>query len=322
MRRGGMLEDLRRLLRYASRNSGFFARKLAGLDVGEIGSLQAFAQRVPVMRLEELVAERRGSGDPFSGRRCPQRGPAVSLQVEGDGSLPLYVSLDGRDLQPYADALQACWSLLGLGQGDRVAVFDYGNSPVSYLASSLYVPYLTRGAADSLGCITICNDGVPEMSGRAVEILKYVRPKAMFVRTECLHPFVEELRRLGLEAPRYLGCLVVEGNEQAVSEEVGRQLEASLGLPVYRLLRADLAMFLAGECPDCRRFHFPTHLYSVEVVDELQHTPVASGEPGMLVVTNRFAGTTPAIRYLTNVRASLEAKPCPRRPSDGRVRAW
>lgn len=290
------------------------------MNIGAITDAPSLASTLPLTQIEELVAEKQRTGDPFGGRRS-NRKPGVSLQVEGDPSSPLYLALDSRDLQAYADVLRGCWSLLGLGQGDSVAIFDYGGSPVGYLASSLYIPYLKVGAGDGLGCITIGNDGLPEMAGRATDILRYVHPKAMFIRSDCVHPFLEESRRLETEVKRHLQLMVVEANEQVYLEAARREAEDRLGIPVYRLLRMDQAMFLAQECPACRAFHYPGQAYQVEAVDEYQHKSLPAGQRGKLVVTNLFARTTPAIRYLSDVRAALEPGECSRGPGDGRFRA-
>ena len=97
-------------------------------------------------------------------RSCQRFGelPAYSNM----GSSMTYAELD-RSSRDFAAYLQRT---LGLRKGDRVAIFDYGTSPLSYLAASSFTPYLDRGAADLLGCLPVCNDGVANMSPRAVEI--------------------------------------------------------------------------------------------------------------------------------------------------------
>ena len=84
-------------------------------------------------------------------------------------------------------------------------------------------------------------------------------------------------------------------------------------MPVYRLLRIDAAMFLAMECPECRLLHSWQDLYFVESVDD--------GVDKSLVITNWFANACPTVRYLSQVRASLEPAGCPRGPKDNRIAA-
>lgn len=312
------MRELRGLIQHAS-GSRFFEQKFAGLTARGISRLKDFTEKIPLMELTELVTEKMSSGDPYSSRRCGRSAPPVSLQIEYNTETALYLALDQRDLRAYAKALTHCWSFLGLRKGDRVAIFDYGTSPVSYLASSAFTPYLTRGAADALGCLPICNDGVANMSQRAVEIVKFVRPRLLFLRNDCLHPFAVEVERAGLQLSKFISGLVATGNEAILTRPEQDAYQRSLGVPVYRLLRIDVAMFLGVECPWCRLLHTWPTLYFVEAVDPESHKPAGGGQRGSLVITNRFAKACPTIRYLSQVQGSLEARGCPRGARDLRI---
>ncbi|MFQ5851426.1 MAG: hypothetical protein ACE5JU_12655 [Candidatus Binatia bacterium] len=304
------MQQIKQLMMHAS-YSPFFQQKFGNLKTKGISDLKSFTQRVPVMTLEELVEERIRSRDPYSLRWCSNRTPLVAFQLEYDSESALYLGLDRAALRGYAEALRRCWSLLGLGKGDTVAIFDYGTSPVSYLASSTFTPYLRQGAADALGCLPVCNDGLANMSQRAVEILKFARPRVLFVRTDCLEPLAMEIERQLLRLADYTKALVVAENEGLPSKRDQNAYEMRLGVPVYRLLRIDVAMFLAMECPDCHLLHSWQDLYFVEsVADRLDKS---------LVVTNWFAKACPTVRYLSQVRASLEPAGCPRGPQDNRI---
>ncbi|HXG52730.1 MAG TPA: hypothetical protein VNN77_15140 [candidate division Zixibacteria bacterium] len=263
------------------------------------------------------MAERAASGDPYSLRWCGRDAPAVVLQTEYDVDPPLYVGFEPSVLRTYAGALARCWSLLGVTKGDRIAVFDYGTSPLSYLASSLFTPYLGRGAAEILGCLPICNDGTANMAPRAVEILRFVRPRVMFVRPECLHPLATEISRKRLSYADCSSALVVAQNEEILSREDQAGYEDIFGVPVYRLLRIDIAMFLAVECPHCRLLHSPHDLYFLENGGE----PSGNFRKDPLLVTNWFARSLPTLRYLSRARGTVVSSGCPLRPRDQRIAA-
>lgn len=312
------LRRLRELVKQASR-APFFERKFADLETRAIRDLESFARQVPMMRLEELISAR--VEDPFSQRWCGKdKSPLVAVQAEYDADLPLYLGFDRQGLQSYARALTHGWSLLGLESGDRVAIFDYGPSPISYLASSVFTPYLSRGAADILGCLPVCNDGVANLTPRAVEILKFVRPKVMFVRSDCLAPLITEINRQLPHPADYVAALVVAENEGLLSRETLTAWERQLAIPVYRLLRIDIAMFLAAECPECRLLHCPPDLYYVESVADSDQLAEQAGN-ARLAVTNRFTASCPSIRYLSGVKASIVTPGCPRAPRDVRIAA-
>lgn len=311
------LGPLNGLLRHASAHSPFYQAKLAGLK--PLPSLQDFSRRVPTTTLEELEAVRLSNGDPYSLRKAAHQPATLSMQLEYDTDLPLYQALDRSSLRYYAQALQRCWSLLGLARGDRVALFDFGSSPLVYLASAFYTPYLSAGAAEALGCIPVCNDGASQLSGRAVDILRFATPRLLFLRSDCLYPFSQEVSQQGLRLADYTQGLVVAENEGWAAHLCRQGWARGLGVPLLGLLRIDLAMFLGVECPQCHLVHIWDDLYLVEAVEEKTGEPSPPGQPGLLTVTNLFNRVCPSIRYVSSVLGSLVPPGCPRGLAEGRI---
>lgn len=293
----------------------FTATSLRALRAKALRSPKEFSQQFPVTTLEELVHAKGKTRELYSPRWKKKKSPKVAFQLEYDTGDALYAALDSRELALYAEALRRCWSSLGIGRGDSVGIFDYGTSPVSYLASSIFTPYLRRGAADILGCLAICNDGAANLSRRAVDIVRFVRPRVLFLRTDCLHPFAAEVGRASLRLSSYVDTLVAVENEAVLSRADRDSYQATLGVPIYRLVRADAAMFLAPECHRCGFFHIWPDLYYVEASNH------GDGQPSRLVITNWFSRNFPAVRYLSQINAGLEPAGCPAGASDLRMSA-
>ena len=308
------LHRIRRLIQSASKSS-FYQAKFAGLRTRGAVDLK----KLPATSLEELVAEKARSGDPYSSRWCGQQDPLVVVQLDYGTESPLYLPFDRRTLRSYAEALGRCLDLVGLKKGNAVAIYDYGTSPVSFLASAAFTPYLKKGPAETLGCLTICNDGIASMSGRAIDILKYVRPRILFVRAECLHPLALEVEGQLSQLSDYTGGLVVSENESLLSKADQDAFERRLGVPVYRLLRVDLALFFAMECPKCRLLHSWEDLYNVETFHEAIEGSSSDSRDDCLVVTNWFARSCPAVRYLSRVRGSVVSGGCSISQGDIRI---
>jgi phenylacetate-coenzyme A ligase PaaK-like adenylate-forming protein len=300
----------------AGSTGSFSARNLRALRATATRRPQHFAQTVPLITLEELVSAKITSGDPYSLRWKKKAPPQIAFQLEYDTEAALYAGFEPNALNAYADALRRCWCLFGIGRGDRVAIFDYGTSPVSYLASGSFTPYLRRGAADSLGCLPICNDGAANLSQRAVDIVRFVRPRVLFLRAECLHPFAAEIENRSVSLSSCLEALVLVDNEAVVSASSRDSYQAQLGVPIYRLLRADAAMFLAPECPRCGLFHIWSDLYHVEIAP-----PNSQDRKGRLVISNWFATSFKTIRYLSQLEAVLEPRGCPAGARHPRIHA-
>ena len=281
---------------------------------------QEFARDVPLTTLEGLVRASRKNRDPYGLRWQKKTAPKVAVQLEYDTEKALYAAMDSRELALYAEALRRCWSAFRIGRGDCIGIFDYGTSPVSYLASSIFSPYLHQGAADRLGCLAVCNDGAANLSQRAVDIVRFARPRVLFLRTDCLYPFATEVSRASLSLSSYIETLVAVENEAVLSPAERDSYQATLGVPVYRLVRADAAMFLAPECPQCSMFHIWPDLYYVETFEE-EKNPQDRNQASRLVITNWFSRSFPAVRYLSQINAVLESAGCPAGATDLRMRA-
>ena len=56
------------------------------------------------------------------------------------------------------------------------------------------------------------------MSQRAVEILKTIRPRIFFLRSDCLQPFIHQADAAALRCSDYIGALVVTESEGALEQ--------------------------------------------------------------------------------------------------------
>ncbi|MEA2626472.1 MAG: hypothetical protein QOD06_2517 [Candidatus Binatota bacterium] len=255
--------------------------------------------------LEEWAA---AHGDPFAGRLRSRDRLRVALQLEATSEPPVWGALDAGELDAWAAGLGRLWARFGISTGETLAFFDYGSSPLVLLSSASFVAYLKRGAAERLGITVVCNDGVASMAARMATILEAVRPEGLVVRRDVLAPFAEAVRTTGapIDAVRWIAITEPEG---APAKTDVQRYHAEWKLPVRRLLRADAAYFVAGDCDACALFHVDPRLYAVDTVFG-----------GEIVVTARFAETCPAVRY--NIGPGEVVSPgCPREPRAFRL-AW
>jgi phenylacetate-coenzyme A ligase PaaK-like adenylate-forming protein len=247
------------------------------------------------------------SDDPFGGRIDPTARPVAVLQACADA--PLYWGLDRPDLDAMGEVLEGCWRALGVQAGDRVAIHDYGSSPVVLYASRAFVPHLTAGAADRISCVPICNDGLAELVDRAAHLITYVRPRVVIVAAHAVAPLRQALVE---RPPPEPVTLVVTADEDPWTAEALAEL---VGVGIRRatqLLRIDLALLLAPPCrDDPTRFHPDPDAYTIEVLDEGDvPADVGSGRSDRLVVTHRKIVTCPVVRYASEVRGRVWTETC------------
>jgi hypothetical protein len=264
--------------------------------------------------LDDLCDFAATSGDPYGGRLAgppfdgaADRLPPFSLQLEA-GEPPVWVGVDGDELVRWSTALERLLARWGVSAGDTVGFYEYGSSPLVLLSAGSYVPGLGRGATDRLGADMFCNDGMGNMALRMAEAIRVVRPAAMVVRADVAAPLTEALEMSGVWLPDVLRWAAITVPDGAPFPADVARWSDRWGLPVRRVLRADAAFLLAGDCAACDLFHVDAEFYDLE--------PLPGGD---LAVTTRFAATTPAVRY--NVGPAERVAPgCPEEPDVPRLR--
>lgn len=233
--------------------------------------------------LEDFAAS--NSTDPFAGRVRDGLAPKFALQLEATAEPSIWIALEPPELDRWAGVIERMWKRWGTSPGETIAFFEYGSSPLVLLASSGYVGYLRRGAAERLGLTTICNDGVAAMASRMVAIVETLKPSMLIVRRDLAVPFAMALEAAGVNLADRVRWIAISEVEGAISRAEAEQISARLGVPVWRILRSDAAFLVAGECPGCREFHLDK-AYRAE--------SLASGH---VAITARFASACPAVRF-------------------------
>ena len=264
--------------------------------------------------LDELCDFAAEAGDPYGGRlsggafdAAAERLPPFSLQLEA-GDPPVWVGLDGGELARWSAALERVLARWGVAAGDTVGFYEYGSSPLVLLSAGSYVPGLGRGATDRLGADMFCNDGMGNMALRMAEAIRVVRPSAVIVRADVAAPFTEALEMSGVSLAEVLRWVAVTVPDGAPFDTDVSRWSERWGLPVRRILRADAAFLVAGDCEACGLFHIDADLYELE--------PLPGGE---IAVTTRFATTTPAVRYSLGPGEAVPAG-CGEEPAAPRLR--
>jgi hypothetical protein len=239
---------------------------------------------------------------------------ALTVQLERTGAG--FVELSREALAGYAQALAHAWEVLGVGSGDRVAIYDYGSSPVAYLASHTFSPHLERGAAEHAMAMALCVDGLPDNVARFAHVLRHFQPHFAFVRADLLPLLLGGPTALPTELRGARLVVSADGDVPAPGERAFWQRAWHGGVSL--LARHDPAAFVAAECPRCAMLRVPEDLYEIELRPELGLRAVGgSGPPPAdeherrtLAVTTRFLDLGPVETELS-VRGGPRAAGCP-----------
>lgn len=177
--------------------------------------------------------------------------PAVVIDLpEGE------LAFGEGELDVWAEHLAWCYRLLGVEDGETVAVQDFGSSPLSFLGSALLTPTLAAGVAELLGGRTICLDASHERLLLTGAVLEQLRPDVLVVRADVAGALLGMLDDAGQDLTSRPPPWVVVAAEAGWPPLPGRHWR--------RLLCAEATLLLAPECPDCRCFHLREGLYDLQ----------------------------------------------------------
>jgi hypothetical protein len=167
----------------------------------------------------------------------------LTVQLEGPGAG--FVELSRAALSEYAEALGNAWSAVGVGEGDRVVIYDYGSSPLVYLASRTFTSYLERGAAELTGATAVCVDGLTDNVGRLAHVVRHFEPHFLFVRAELVPLLVSGPTALPVE--QRTAKLVVSADDDLPGHGERALWEERWSGGVGMIARRDSELFLAAE---------------------------------------------------------------------------
>jgi hypothetical protein len=175
-------------------------------------------------------------------------GARLSFDVPGGRLL-----FGNGDLDTWAEHLVWCYRMLGVRNGDTIAVQDYGTSPLAFLGSSSLMPHLRRGVAERLHGRVVCLDASPERVALTPAIAGQVTIDVLIVRAEVLGVLLANDARGGGGLLGQCRSLIVAVDGAPPEVECVRE-------PRY-LLNVESGLLLAPECPGCRRFHLRHGVY-------------------------------------------------------------
>src|SRR5258706_1281923 len=293
-----LLERLPGQIAHAQSKSAYYAKLLAGIDVGAVRTRAALAA-LPVTRKADLL-ELQKAMPPFGGLNAtPLSGLARIFMSPG----PIYEP-EGRkpDYWRSARALHAC----GFRKGDVVVnCYSYHLSP----AASMFETGLHR-----LECVVIpAGVGQTEQQARLVADL---RPRGYVGTPSFLKIILEKADELGLACDSIERALV---SGEAFLPPV-RQFLAARGLQAFQAYgTADLGL-LAYET-EAREGLVLDEEILLEIVRPGTGDPVAEGEVGEVVATT-FNEDYPLVRFATGDLSAVLAGRSPRGRTHGRIKGW
>lgn len=229
-------------------------------------------------------------------------GPAVVLQIEEwEARGSSYVSLTPGDLMGLSEIMTKLLKHMGVGERDRMLVYDFNSSLSTLVLSKVFCPGLREGACEKIKCVAICTDGLSELAARSAFVYKRWQPEVLLIRSDLLALFRSKLPRSSLQRSNpNLRSVVVVHSDVAPWPRTSR---AGAGeFDRYLLYRVDPALFMCVIEP-CGGIFYPDKSY--EIVEE-------RGGSGKLMISPTFALGHPSHRSSLECETGQETCSCGR----------
>jgi phenylacetate-CoA ligase len=284
------LKNFRGLMAYAQEHSPMYARKLEGIEPGDIRSRDDI-KRLPLTDKEDLRLAQEGDKPTMFGDLLGVDITEVSCfrQTSGTTGKPVYVPESYESWQWRMEVWCHILWMAGFRPTDRVFI------PFGY---NVYVAFWEgHYSAEKLGCLVVPG-GALDSRGRVNKIREVGANALLNTPTYGLH-LAETAREMGLD-PRQMGIERMLCAGEPLPRATRLMLETAWGAEVYDHIGGTEPCAWAGMCRERDGLHLMEPFFLVEVLDlETLSREVEAGELGVAVVTPLGRRSFPLVRFNT-----------------------
>ncbi len=286
-------QRLQQLLRHACRHSPFYAERMhaCGMRPEDFRTWHDLG-RLPFLTREEVRAHR---------QRLLASPPVQLLPLPnslGGGDPEFVIDGAGRRFKQANSVAFRQWT--GWRLGEKMAeIGEHPRQPQSW-RQKVFNLLLER-------CIT--PDTLPMDEAAMLRFYREIRrqrPTLLSSPSSDLLLFARFLRHLGLQDIRPRGII---SSTTALNDLERREIEAQFHCRVTNQHSSPGIGLIASECPEHRGLHLNLDTVLVEILRD--GSPVSSGQPGELVVTDLTNFGMPLIRYRTGDFGIPSERSCP-----------
>ena len=284
-------EQLRRL----TAQDGFYARKLAGIDVESIRSQTDF-EKLPFTWKGDLR-----DAYPLGLQAVPDEEVVRIHSSSGTTGIPVIIPYTRQDVADWAEMFERCYRMAGLTPLDRVHITPgYGlwTAGIGFQAG-----------AERLGAMVIPMG--PGNTDKQLQMMQDLHSTVLCATSSYALLLAEEIAKRGIGDKIHLKKGII-GSErwgakmrQRIADELGVELYDIYGLTeVY-------GPGIGMSCSHACGMHLWDDFIYFEIIDPKTGEPVPDGELGELVITTLRTQGAPLIRYRTHDLTRIIPGDCP-----------
>lgn len=295
------LDLFRKQMCYVIEKSPFYCRKFAGIDPGDIKTMDDI-QKVPFTTKTELLKSQE-EHPIFGDFPCiaPEQATRV-FQTSGTTGIPLRIPLSKKDwFENYYQ--QFSYFLHGYG----IDSTDVAYFPFMY---GLFIAWWGIQATMELHGVTIVPGGGQSSEMRLKSLLDW--GATVVCGTPTYIVFLGELaQKIGLDLPGSKVRIVITAGEPGAQVPATKDLIQKLwGAKNYDDIGSTEISNFGFECAVQKGTHMIESMFIAESLDKETGKPVGKGEIGELVLSNLCCESVPLLRYKTGDTVKFDYETC------------
>ncbi|MDO4541551.1 MAG: phenylacetate--CoA ligase [Bacillota bacterium] len=268
----------------ATANSPFYQKKFAGIEAGDIKTVEDF-KKLPFSDKGDLR-----DAYPLGLQAVPDEKVVRIHSSSGTTGMPVIIPYTQRDVEHWAIMFKRCYETAGMTNLDRVQITPgYG--------------LWTAGIGFQFGVELMGAMAIPMGPGnteKQIRLMIDLKSTVLCATSSYALLLAEEITRRGVRDKIHLKKGVI-GSERW-GEKMRRRISGELGIQLYDIygLTEIYGPGIAISCDyDCGMHYWDDYLY-FEVIDPKTGKEVSHGETGELVITTLKKEGAPLIRYRTH----------------------
>lgn len=277
------LTGLKRSVDYALRNSPFYRQKFAGIEAGDVRTLEDF-RKLPFTAKADLR-----NAYPLGLASVPEEKIVRIHSSSGTTGTPVIIPYSQKDVDDWTEIFARCYTVCGVGATDRVQITPgYG--------------LWTAGIGFQSGAEKVSAMVIPIGPGntdKQLQMMEDMQTTVFCATSSYALLLAEEIAKRGIRDKLKLRKALI-GSERW-GEKMRKRIACELGVKLYDIygLTEIYGPGVAISCDADEGMHYWNDYFYFEIIDPDTGAPLPDGEVGELVITTLRKEAAPLIRYRT-----------------------
>lgn len=287
--------QIRQQLQKLKRGTGFYAQRLADIDIDSIQSREDF-EKLPFTWKGDLR-----EAYPLGLMAATEEDVVRIHSSSGTTGLPVIIPYTQKDVDDWAIMFARCYEMAGITNRDRIQITPgYGlwTAGIGFQAG-----------AERLGAMTVPMG--PGNTEKQLKMMMDMKTTVLCATSSYALLLAEEIEKCGIKEKIHLRKGVI-GSERW-GEKMRRRIANELGVELYDIygLTEIYGPGIAINCPEQSAMHYWDDYVYIEIVNPKTGEPVPDGETGEIVITTLQKEGAPLIRYRTHDLSKIVPGDCP-----------